>query len=89
MSCSKFRLLGEAALPPGGEYEPPDSAAPLRAVPLPEEREEELVHGAALSPDAGEAAGEAVMAAPAPRVAVRHARALRRLLRLVLKVRKE
>ena len=45
--------------------------------------------GVALSPaEAGEAAGEALAAAPA-RVAVRHARPLRGLLRLVLQVQQD
>ena len=52
---------------------------------IPEKFEEQLVDGVALSPaEAGEAAGEA-LAAPA-RVAVRHARPLRGLLRLVLQM---
>ena len=56
---------------------------------LPEEFEEQLVDGVALSPaEAGEAAGEALAAAPA-RVAVRHARPLRGLLRLVLQVQQD
>ena len=56
---------------------------------IPEEFEEQLVDGVALSPaEAGEAAGEALAAAPA-RVAVRHARPLRGLLRLVLQVQQD